>query len=84
MFSIISFQAVSGSATCSFKAAPPRLEVERLADLLNAGDGHAMRAQARNAGIKQPRQNVRRMADSAEQESLPVIRPSAADCDSTI
>lgn len=59
----------------SFKAARPRLKVECFADLLDAGNGHPLRAQARDAGIEQARQYVGRMADGAEQERLPYDSP---------
>lgn len=55
----------------SFKAAPPRLEVERLFDLLDAGNNKALGTHARHAGIEKPWQSIPRVADAVQNEGFP-------------
>lgn len=54
-----------------FKAAPPRLKVERFLNLLDAGNNQALGAHARHAGIQKPWQSVPRVADTVQDEGLP-------------
>lgn len=54
-----------------FKAAPPRLEVERLFDLLDAGNNQALGTHARHAGIEKPWQSIPRVPDAVQNEGFP-------------
>jgi hypothetical protein len=72
MFRSWSSEMSKWSGTMSlFKAAPPRLEVERLLHLLDAGNNQTLGTHARHAGIQKPWQSIPRVADAVQDEGFP-------------